>query len=322
MQGKVLIIIVLLFFYHNSNSQNYIDENYDCELLNWRFEHIDAPTAVDTILIDVECLIIRNQYEKGMSLLDSLIQKNKDYPELYLQKAYYQADYNRFDTAYFANFRKALKLGADTSFTLYNLGVYYYNYLLAFNDSTFQQELSSSEIISLINQAEHVVRKSAIYDKEYLSYSYEFLSMSKQLKADVRNENLTPFSVEVKFDTLLLMSQLMDCGEFGGHIEYIKCYYDNEKLKAIFWKDDPICQIEVPEEELADNDYRKAPQEITENILNQYVNHVINIDRNPSMMTNAPTSFWMVKDGDPFFICDWTGNSEEYELFRNTIFKK
>ena len=114
----------------------------------------------------------------------------------------------------------------------------------------------------------------------------------------------------------------MDCGEYGGHIEYINCFYQQGELKAIFWKDDPICQMEIPEEELIENDYKSDTQTISKEVLSQYLNHVLNIDKWPLMNTNAPTSFWIIKDDDPFFIRDWTGNSKEYEAFRDKIFKR
>jgi len=322
MKERVLILIALLFIYYISNSQNHIDENYDCELLNWKFKYIDNPTSVDTTLIFVKCLIIRNQYEKGMSLLDSLIEKNKDNPELYLQKAYHQADKKELDTAYFVNFRIALKHGAEPSLTLYNLGVHYFNYVVACNDSSSPVTLSASEKINLIKQAESFVKQSAVHNKEYLSYSYEFLSLSKEFKAKIRNEDLPPLALTEEFDTLLIMSRLPDCGEFGGHIEYIKCYYQQGELKAVFWKDDPICDIVIPKEVVIENDYKTDPQTVSKEALFQYLYHVINIDKSPSVYTNAPTSFWIVKDNDPFFIRDWTGNSKEYELFRDKIFSK
>jgi hypothetical protein len=328
MKERVLILIAFLFLYCDSNSQSFIDENYNCEWLHWRFDEIDHPTSIDTTLIDVECLIIRNQYDKGINLLDSLIKKNGDNPELYLRKAYFQADKNIFDTLYFDNFRTALELGADTSQTLYNLGAYYFNFLVACGDSTSPLKLALSDKINLINRAEKVVERAATHDKEYLSYYYEFVSLSRAYKAELRNEDLEPFpveepfSVEADFDTLLIMSELMDCGEFGGHIEYIKCYYDHEELKAIFWKDDPKCEIEIPKREIIENNYKRGPQSITKERLITYLSHVTSIDENPSMMTNAPTSFWIVKDNDPFFIRDWTGNSKEYETFRDEVFKK
>lgn len=319
---NIFLLVVFSSFCLNSNCQSFIDKNYDCELLNWKYEYIENPTSVDSTLIDVECLIIRDKYKKGISLLNSLIEKNKDNPELYLRKAYFQADKDIFDTLYFNNFRIALELGADTSETLYNTGVYYYNYLISVNDSSSPVKLANTDKINLIDQAEMVVKKAAIHDEKYLSYSYEFLSQSKELKAKIKNEKLNPFSLDDKFDTLLIMSQIMDCGEFGGHIEYIKCFYQNDELKATFWKDDPDCEVEIPKEEFVEYNYKSKPQLISYEALSQYVNHVINIDKKPSMWTNAPTSFWIIKDNDPFFIRDWTGNSKEYELFRDKIFKK
>ncbi|MBK8806986.1 MAG: hypothetical protein IPO21_10205 [Bacteroidales bacterium] len=323
MKERVLMLFALLFFYYSSNSQNYVDENYNCELLQWKLKHIYNPTSVDTIaIIDVECLIIRNQYEKGMRLLDSLIEKNKDNPKLYLHKAFHQVNKNSFDTTYFNNFRIALKLGADSSSTLYNIGIYYLNFVMSCNDSLSPIKIKTSDKFNLINRAEYYVKQAAAHDKNYLADLYEFLSKTKEYKAEISNIALKPFSIDENFDTLLLMAKLMDCGEFGGHIEYIKCYYHKGELKAVFWKDNPICEIEFSKENIIENNFKNTPQTISKELLSKYVNYVININKNPSMVTNAPTLFWIIKDNDPFFISDWTGNSNEYEVFRNNIFKE
>jgi hypothetical protein len=322
MTRRVLLLIILIFFYCNSHCQSYVSENYDCDLLNWRFEEIENPTTIDTVLVDVECLINRNQYDKGMGLLDSLIEKNHYNPDLYLLKAHFQERNNLFDTIYFNSYRIALELGADTGQTLYNLGALYYNYVIACNNSDSPVKVTASEKIDILNHAESVVKLAAYHDYKYLSYSYEFLSLSKEAKAEIMGEAIKPISLESKFDTLLLMSQLMDCGEFGGHIEYIKCYYQNEELKGVFWKDAPICEIEIPVVDKKQNDYKTDPQVISIKDLRQYLKHVLKIDKEPSSWTNAPTSFWVIRDNDPFFIRDWTGNCAEYESFRDKIFKK
>jgi hypothetical protein len=322
MKRIVLLIIASIFLNFNSSCQNFIDKDFDCGFLFERVEYNDSLTYIDTALIDVECYIMKNQYERGMKLLDSLIEKNKSNPELYLKKAYFQANHNIYDTAYFDNYRKAIEAGADTGNTLYNLGVYYFNYVMTFNEINSPYELKASEKINLINQAESLVKQSAIHDKKYLCYSYEILCLTKESKSEIMNTTLQPFSFDEKFDTLLIMSELKDCGEFGGHIEYIKCYYQQRKLKAEFWKDAPICEIEITKDRKTENDYKSEPQTISYKALSKYVNHVINIDKNPSSISNAPTSFWIIKDNEPFFIRDWTGNSIEYESFRDKIFKK
>ncbi len=322
MKTKLFLITSFIILHFNSICQSYIDEDYNCELLNWKFDLVDIPTAVDTALKDVECLIIRNQYQKGMKLLDSLIETNSTNNKLYHVKTHFQVEHNIYDTVYLNNLRLALALGkdSDTSLILYNLGVYYLNYLVACNDSSSPVNLDSSDFINLINRAELLVKKSAVLNKEYVPDSYEFLYIAKETKAEVLNIPLQPLSIDGDFDTLLIMSELRDCGEFGGHLEYIKCYYKNGKLKGVFWKDHPTCKTEV-DEKSADV-FKVKEQKLSKRELMEYLNHVISIDKNPSSWTNAPTSFWVIKDNEPFFIRDWTGNSSEYEIFRDENFKE
>ncbi|MFT4850983.1 MAG: hypothetical protein ACI83B_003545 [Sediminicola sp.] len=321
MKNNLFLIILFFLYQQNAKGQNYIDENYDCELLNWKIELEENPTAVETALKDVECLIIRNQYQKGIKLLDSLIVQNTTNTKLYHIKTHFQVNHNIYDTTYFKNLRLALSLGSapDTSMILYNLGVYYLNFLVACNDSNSPVTIEESQFLNLIDRAENYAKESSTYNKEYIPDYYGFKFIVKETRSNYLNIPLQPLSYNDDFDTILIMSELRDCGEFGGHIEYIKCYQKNGEIKGEFWAGPTDCKYEAQNEN--NQEFKFKPQNISKVELKKYINHVLSIEKNPSSWTNAPTSFWVIIDGEPFFILDWSGNSVEYEKFRNMFFK-
>lgn len=322
MTKGVFIILFAVYLGKIGHCQPYINENYDCDLLDWKYEFMETPNKLDTLLIHVDCLVIRNRFNRAMAILDSLIGENPSNLTLHLSRIQHKSRRRICSTIYFDELNEASILAADKGKELLNLGIYYLNYISSCEDSTSSEKLLEAEKLRILDRVERIVKRAAINDKNYLGPSYEIIYEIISRRARITNKPTPTFSLKSKFDTLLLISELPDCGEFGGHMEYIKCYYSNEILVGRFWKDNPICQGEISFNNQDSLKFKTLAQPIDFKLLDQYVNHVLKIDKKPPISTNAPTSFWLVKDGIPHFTRDWSGNSEEYEVFRNSVFKE
>lgn len=303
--------------------QNHGKSLSECDGFNWKYDFIENPTEVDSALILIECLVNQNNYPIAMELLDSLIAENATDASLFMVRANYRWKHDACDTIYIEDLFKALSFGGDSSINLYNIGVHYYNYIIACDDSSGAMKPSTEDKLKLLKRAESIVKEAAAYDSSLVGFYYEFMFMTWELKTKITGVELNPISLDEKFDTLLLMAQLRDCGEFGGHMEYIKCYYSDGKLVGRFWKDPPLCIGNfTPEEKEGHEIFKNSLQTINFDLLNTYFQHVTTIVNPYLEATNSPTSFWVIKDDRPFFVRDWIGNSKEYEVFRNATFKE
>lgn len=256
-----------------------------------------------------------------MKILDSLIKSNLDNGKLYAYKASYFSQNNVFDTVYFAFQKEAIRLNYFLGSSLYNLACDYYNYIISCESEKSILHLSKDKKIELLNSAEINCLKAIPIDKSGKNRCLELLVMIKNKKAAITNTKIEPLKFTNKFDTLLIISQLMDCGEFGGHLEYIKCYHVKDNIVSVFYQDQPFCQGMEKSDKPLYNLYKKEQQNIDSTELKSYINHFNSIEEHPDMTTNAMTSFWIFMDTNLYFQRDWTGNSKEYELLRDKIFK-
>jgi tetratricopeptide (TPR) repeat protein len=321
MKKVSLIFMFFAFTITLFGQYKYIDKDYDCKLLDWHYRYIKNPNKLDTLLIRIECLVSRGQFNSGMKILDSLIKSNPNNGKLYAYKSTYLSQNNIFDTAYFAYQKKAVELNYFLGSSLYSLACNYYNYFNGCEAEKSPHHLSKVKKVELLNLAEINCLKAMSIDKSIKNFCLELLVMIKNKKAVINKTKIESLRFSNKFDTLLIISRLMDCGEFGGHLEYIKCYHAKNNLIAVFSQDELFCQGEQKPDKPPYGLYKKGEQKIDSVILKSYINHFNNIEEHPDMTTNAITSFWVFIDSNFYFQRDMSGNSKEYESLRDKIFK-
>lgn len=319
---KLFFSILSIFATYNSSygQREYIDKNYDCKLLTVWNPFFKNPSKIDTILLRVECYVIRDQFAYGINLLDSLIRTNPKEGKLFVLKAQYHYRHNIYDTVYFSCLREAINLNYDLGFSLGLTANLYYNYISATESPNSTFTLSNSKKNQLLELCEKNCLKSLPIYNERKDFILELLSLTKKKKADLNGQKIEELNLVSKFDTLTIVSQLMDCGEFGGHLEYIKCYHSNNDIVAEFSQDPPYCELGHKSEN-APHIFKTGLQKISLAQLDTYVKHFNSINPNPHRMTNAPTSFWVMKDSNIYYIRDWSGNSKEFESLRDATFK-
>jgi hypothetical protein len=123
-------------------------------------------------------------------------------------------------------------------------------------------------------------------------------------------------------DTLLIGSIIMDCGEFGGHNEYIYIYVQDSKIYAKL-KREKLCDTKSvknnPNAKFID--IVELPLNSQNTILN-YINKFNNFVPDPNIVSNAPTDFWIKFKNENYDFHDQTGRWKEFLIIRNTLFEK
>jgi hypothetical protein len=276
---------------------------------------------LDTLLIEVECLVIRDRFSVGMKMLDSLIKDNPENGKLYYCKAFYYRDNNIYDTTYFSLLRKSIELNYQIGSSLGSFANFCFNFIVACEKPKSPIILSSLKKIEFLNISEGYCIKAIPLENRGKDSYLELLAMIKDKRNEISGIKTGELKFNNKFDTLTLVSQLMDCGEFGGHLEYIKFYHSNKNIVAEFSQDIPSCQNEMKPDNPPYKFYKKDPQKVDSTLIKSYIKHFVRINKRPDSSTNAPTSFWIMQDSNIYFVRDWTGNSKQYEKLRDKIFK-
>src|SRR6476661_10971394 len=128
--------------------------------------------------------------------------------------------------------------------------------------------------------------------KEYLSQNWSDKSTELELQK---------LNFESKHDTLIIIAMLMDCGEFGGHFEYIKCYYLNNALVSSFYQEPPNCEYdEKPSKEIYSS-YKKGNQQTDSVLLANYIEQFKKTADDDGAVSNAPVSLWIKKGNEVYY---------------------
>jgi hypothetical protein len=88
-------------------------------------------------------------------------------------------------------------------------------------------------------------------------------------------------------DTVVIAQKIMDCGEFGGHTEYITIYKTKKFVFAKLFQEPPCKSDMIPveyQEVVNLNSYQT-------NLITDYLNQFQNMDINNAVESNAPSVF-------------------------------
>lgn len=313
MKNHLLIILSLLFF-HVAFSQEESVRNDDCYSRYKWFPKIGNPTLLDSLKCDIFCSSNRNNLNNKQEVLDSLLIIHENDGFLNMSKGDYLMQENYQDTLFLKYYKKAAKIGFEQEFLYTNISIFYFNYSL--NDLTKESKLS------ILANANKYIQKALLLHTEAPAFKLEVLGSIKMQLKEVENKDLHVPKHPRFFDTLYIMTHMRSCGEFGGHMEYIKCYQKEDKLLGIFSVGKAFCEqgFQPSEESLLLN-YKTSPQIIDSIALQTYLNYFNSITDEMNILSNAPSCFWVLIDNDYYFRRDLSGNSEEYKTFRNDIFK-
>lgn len=170
--------------------------------------------------------------------------------------------------------------------------------------------------------------------KTYLKLLFLFILCNTGEQVLAQQEESVIFDIRTlpPKDTLLITAYIADCGEFGGHKEYIRVFQNSGKIFASLIKDKPC------------NHSYQLPDTLTHV---QFLGHIVNESRDKKELTsrdesaiqhflteftkkkaarntiisNAPTEFWIESPGKISGYLDQSGRWDGFNILRDSIFK-
>lgn len=132
-------------------------------------------------------------------------------------------------------------------------------------------------------------------------------------------------------DTLSISAFIADCGEFGGHKEFLKCYNTGDSY-CIQHYSEPACDNTLfnypPEDKGRFSKVGEAtiskPIELNEQskgLVINYLRDFSNLPRKTPMYTNAPTRYWVTFKEKKYYRYFGAGTWTEFIKLRDKLYK-
>lgn len=139
--------------------------------------------------------------------------------------------------------------------------------------------------------------------------------------AQTPSDKLKEFSFEKLNinDSIILKGEIADCGEFGGHKEFIACYKLNDQVNCKFYREKPNCKID---ELIGKNDTTIKLDKINPELIYSYLKKFNSFKGNIRDESNAPTEFYVRLNGEIIFMRDELGRWDEFNKLRDELIKK
>lgn len=315
---KLLYTIILTSLTICSFGQNFCSK---CDKLT----NENKKASLDFSLTKVECYITYNCYEKWMKILDSLIKLYPDSGKLLLSKCWYINRENPIDTSISCDYlRQCIKLNYMTGYSNYLIGMIYYNYYLNYESNKTIIQFPLNNKLSMLNEAEDYFLQAVRLDKKIVPGYYEQIYNIRKKKAELLGDSVSSFMYTNKFDTLLIIGEIRDCGEFGGHYEYIKCYHSQVNIVAVFSQDKQECIGGMEPDKPSYSNYKKGEQEVSQETFKIFLNKFNELTDRYDIskgVSNAPTTFYILYNSNVYYKFDGIGRTDFFTKFRDSIFR-
>lgn len=215
------------------------DKEADCNY----FAKINEPrTDLQKQRLFIHCLVHgRGELSRALFMLDSL---NKLYnsDDLINDKARYLALFRPCDTTYLSIQRQLIEKGYLIFFSYTQLGIYYMNYVAVGGTDTSSVKMNREKKIELLELSKSYLNKGLNDPNTEKGYTFIYLPQVEKELCALKGLKIQELSTSTKFDSLIIIADIPDCGEFGGHFEYIKVYREPSTFVAKFTSDSTKCQ--------------------------------------------------------------------------------
>lgn len=316
---KLHLSLLLILFAFQAKSQTGVDHDFDCDYIFDRFEQLEAPTLKDTLLALSHCHYVNSDFLSALSVLDSSISLGYHDLNIYLGKAVCQLLINPLDTSYLETLRAYEAINPSNPDVAMYLADFRIDWLTVLTDSCS----SDSCMMSLKEEfakCEREIHQAIQASKANWPEGYELLYELDELGPFEHAITTSSFQYSNEFDTTIIIIDIRDCGEFGGHHEIIECFRTEDGLNATFYRDSITCSYRHTNNADA-TPFNAEAQNIDSNSLESFVHFVLNIDRAPGSMTNAPVTYWIIQDEQMYYLIDHMPRAKpNYMDFRMTVF--
>lgn len=107
-------------------------------------------------------------------------------------------------------------------------------------------------------------------------------------------------------DTLVLSARFADCGEFGGHKEYLKIYSENDKYMCLYINKQVDCKKSFEDFERIDSTLFELSEYNQRNIMD-YLSNLIEMSMLRQNLSNNYSNYYKLElntehTGEPYFI--------------------
>ena len=173
---------------------------------------------------------------------------------------------------------------------------------------------------------------SSNYLKTYLKIIFGILLTYLKVNSQTVKD-FTSFENFDKLTTLKIISYIhdtLDCGEFGGHREYIIFTKSNNQLYMNYEREKSDCLLSFKNEKKYSSlivfSYKDSVTIDKEKDIISYIERLINHRPNKNSSSNAPNYYEVILTKDSFSlsfkISDKDNSWDEYESFRNRLITK
>jgi hypothetical protein len=286
---KLIFIIIPFFIALFSYAQNDFMNIEDCYFFNDTININNYHNYIDSIgTLEFAYSIPAEKYNQLVSCLLAFEPEN---PKLNFHKATLSESENINDTSFFKYYRKSIESDYMIGESYYNMGVFFINNLLKrkINDSLAIFDFRKKEQEWYFNIAENYIWSS------YNSGFKESVFAIGEIQ-NLKHEYLNAFKpiVNLDQDTLIIITQVLDCGEFGGHIEKIELINNDDIYNAYFYSDSIYCRNEIPRSSNVSK-YNGKNVIISEDILIDFIS-AINSYEDKGGLTNAPVEIAIISN--------------------------
>lgn len=120
-------------------------------------------------------------------------------------------------------------------------------------------------------------------------------------------------------DSIILKGEIRDCGEFGGHNEFITCYKLGDRIGCKFYRGKSNCKSDLLVDQ---NDTTIKLEKINPELIYSYLKKFNLFNGNLRGESNAPTEFYVRLNSEIIFMRDEHGRWNEFNKLRDELIKK
>jgi len=313
---RLSFLFITFFLAYFLNAQNESFNNGDCNFFGENINNNNYQKYIDTIeTSDVAHSLTEEEFHQ---LIDCLYAIDSINPKLNFYKAICSENGNINDTSFFRYYRFCIDHGFMKGDAYYNMGCFFINMLFDWkeNDSLVLFDYSREEQKKFFNLAEEYYWRSY---KSGLKEAVFGIGDIQDLKSDYLK--VPKPEINLNQDSIIILTKIRDCGEFGGHFETIYLTNKDDAYNAHFLSDSVYCFIEtktiIPS---LNSKYNGVNELISKGLLLNLINDINSYSNDYGALTNAPVQIAIISNEQVLYQRIQNSRWSKYLEFRQKAF--